>query len=142
MSWRAILGVNLETNPLTQNTHNTQNTPHEANCADIADIAYRGTNSKTANQPEIVRTSIPPAPAAEGMRNDRTPQPAPSAPKPITPRPMLRFKLRDGGGTVLGQPEDTTADLLADLIERWPGELLAVWNGAKQICPRPPLESG
>lgn len=137
MSWRAILGVNLETNPLTQNTHNTQNTPHEANCADIADIAYRGTNSKTANQPEIVRTSIPPAPAAEGVAPPADTPP----PKPIA-RAVLGFTLTNGGGTVLGQTYDTAADLLAALIDKWPGELLAVWNGDELIYPRPPLESG
>ncbi|MDY0134481.1 MAG: hypothetical protein RBS14_02180 [Atribacterota bacterium] len=76
----------------------------------------------------------PPAPTAEGMRSYRTPQPAPSAPKPIT-RPVLRFKLREGGGTVLGQPDDTPASLLADLIERWPDELVAAWSGTDQVYP-------
>lgn len=54
--------------------------------------------------------------------------------KPIT-RAVLRFTLRHGGGTVLGQPTDTPASLLADLLERWPGELLAAWQDTKQIYP-------
>ena len=75
-----------------------------------------------------------PAPTTEGMRNGRTPQPAPSAPKPIT-RPVLRFKLREGGGTMLGGPDDTPASLLAVLIDKWPDELLAAWSGTDQIYP-------
>ncbi len=60
-----------------------------------------------------------------------TPPPSPT----ITPRPVLRFDLTNGGGTVLGQPDDTPASLLADLIERWPGELMAAWSGTDQIYP-------
>jgi hypothetical protein len=52
--------------------------------------------------------------------------------KPIS-RPVLRFKLTEGGGTVLGSPDDAPADLLADLRARWPGDLLAVWLGTEPI---------
>ena len=76
-------------------------------------------------------------PAAEGV----TPPAHTPPPKPIN-RAVLRFTLLHGGGTVLGQPDDTAESLLADLRERWPGELLAVWNGDELIYPRPPLESG
>lgn len=55
-------------------------------------------------------------------------------PNPIT-RPVLRFTLREGGGTVLGSPDDTPASLLADLRARWPGDLLAAWHDSKQIYP-------
>lgn len=55
-------------------------------------------------------------------------------PNPIT-RPVLRFTLREGGGTVLGQPDDTPSSLLADLIERWPDELVTAWSGTDQIYP-------
>lgn len=61
--------------------------------------------------------------------------PAPPAQTTINPRPALRFKLTNGGGTILGQSEDTAADLLADLRTRWPRELLAVWQGTEQIYP-------
>ncbi|MDD3577166.1 MAG: hypothetical protein PHT38_09810 [Halothiobacillus sp.] len=95
-----------------------------------------------AFKPEIVRLLTPtaegvgttdtmPAPTTEGMRAFRTPQPAPN---PIT-RPVLRFKLREGGGTVLGQPDDTPASLLAVLIDKWPDELVAVWSGTDQVWP-------
>lgn len=48
----------------------------------------------------------------------------------------LRFTVTSGkGGTVLGQTDDTPASLLADLIERWPGELPAACQGTKQIWP-------
>lgn len=76
----------------------------------------------------------PPAPTTEGMRSYRTPQPAPSAPKPIN-RPVLRFKLTDGGGTVLGSPDDTVETLLTVLIDKWPDALLAAWHDSKQIYP-------
>lgn len=77
-----------------------------------------------AHKAEIVRLLTP---AAEGMRQWRTPKP--------TTRAVLRFTLREGGGTVLGQPSDTPDSLLADLRERWPGELMAAWSGTDQIYP-------
>lgn len=80
-----------------------------------------------AFKPEIVQSLTP---AAEGVGTTDTMP----APKPIT-RPVLRFKLREGGGTVLGQPDDTPASLLADLIERWPDELVAAWSGTDQVYP-------
>lgn len=55
-------------------------------------------------------------------------------PKPIA-RAVLRFTLTAGGGTVLGQPDDTPASLLADLRDKWPDRLVAVWNGDEQIWP-------
>lgn len=72
-----------------------------------------------------------PATTAEGMRAFRTPLPVP---KPVT-RPVLRFKLTDGGGTVLGQPDDIPASLLAVLIDKWPDELVAAWSGTDQVWP-------
>lgn len=73
-----------------------------------------------AHKAEIVRLLTPPAPATQTT---------------INPRPALRFKLANGGGTVLGQPSDTPDSLLADLRERWPGELMAAWSGTDQIYP-------
>ena len=54
----------------------------------------------------------------------------------IAPRPIVLFTLTEGGGAALGQPTDTPASLLADLIERWPNELKAAWCDGRQIYPK------
>lgn len=57
-------------------------------------------------------------------------------PKPITPRPALRFRLADGkGGTVLGDFDQSLASLLGDLHDKWPHELMEVWHGDQLISP-------
>ncbi len=61
--------------------------------------------------------------------------PPPAIAQPITRRPIVRFTLTRGAGVILGQPSDTAADLLADLIERWPHELTGAWCDGTQIHP-------
>lgn len=61
---------------------------------------------------------------------------SPLEPKPITPRPALRFRLADGkGGTVLGDFDELLASLLRDLHLKWPHELTEVWHTDQLIYP-------
>lgn len=92
---------------------------------------------KTTSQPKVgdgvllVSPVEPTACQSTGLRIVASP---PSASSPIA-RPVLRFGLRNGGGTILGQPHDSIADLLASLRERWQDEFTAAWRGSEQIYP-------
>lgn len=80
-----------------------------------------------AHKAEIVQLLTP---AAEGVGTTDTMP----APKPIN-RPVLRFKLHEGGGSILGQEGDTADTLLDALRDKWPDELVAAWSGTDQVYP-------
>lgn len=81
-------------------------------------------------------SAVPPRAHLKIISKDDAPAPAAErAAPPAGTRPALRFKLVEGGGTVLGQPDDTAESLLAGLVDKWPDELVAVWRGIEQIYP-------
>ena len=92
MGWRETLGAPKKVDLVSQ--HNTQKSSSTDNSADIADIALKVVEDADTPQPTM---------------------PVPAIPR----RPVIRFKLIEGGGTLLGVLGDDPEQLIQSLRDRF-----------------------